>query len=296
MLSVVVPIYNEEESLSLSLPSLINLCQTKKWPLILVNDGSTDRSRSILDEYEQNPGVVVVHHGINHGYGGALKTGISMVGTEYTVTIDADGQHDPEDIEALFHLALEKQADLVVGARPAEFVGNTFRTTGKWIIRSFARFLMTLPVEDLNSGFKLYRTDLVQRYLELCPDTMAFSDTITLVFVNQRHLVLEHPISVKPRISGESTVNIYTAFDTLINILNIVMLFNPLRVFLPLAFLSLLLGFGWGLPIIFMGRGFSVGSLLAIFSGLLLFLIGLVANQLSAIRLQLIYAKSLKKE
>ena len=200
ILSVVVPIYNEEEALPLLLPALVDYCQNKKWTLVLVNDGSKDDTKSILKEYAHIPGVDVFHHGVNHGYGGALKTGISKVSTAYTATMDADGQHNPENIEALLQLAINQQADLVVGSRPPEFTASSFRSTGKWIIRRFAGFLMPLPVKDLNSGFKLYRTDLVQKYLELCPDTMAFSDIITLVFINQRHLVLEQPISINKRI------------------------------------------------------------------------------------------------
>ena len=296
LLSVVVPIFNEEESLPLFLPALIDYCQNKKWTLILVNDGSTDQTKSILGEYAPVSGVDVLHHGINHGYGGALKTGISHANTPYAVTIDADGQHSHEDIEALLLRAIDEQADLVVGSRPSEFIASSFRSTGKWIIRKFARFLMPLPVKDLNSGFKLYRTELAQKYLELCPDSMAFSDIITLVFINQRHLVLEQPITIKKRIAGKSTINLYTAFDTLINILNIAMMFNPLRVFLPLSFLFVLLGIGWGLPFILMGRGLSVGAVLAIFTGLLFFVIGLIAQQLSAIRLQLINHKTRQKE
>lgn len=295
-LTVVVPIYNEEESLPLFLPSLVDYCHSKNWSLILVNDGSTDQTKSILKDYAPMTGVNVLHHAVNHGYGGALKTGIAHTGTPFAVTIDADGQHNHEDIEALLQRAIDEQADLVVGSRPPEFMANFFRSTGKWIIRSFARFLMPLPVKDLNSGFKLYRTDLAQKYLELCPDTMAFSDIITLVFINQRHLVLEQPITIEKRIAGKSTINLYTAFDTFINVLNIAMMFNPLRVFLPLSLLFILLGIGWGLPFILMGRGLSVGSVLAIFTGLLFFVIGLIAQQLSAIRLQLIHQKSRQKD
>jgi len=295
-LSVVIPIYNEEEALPLFLPALIEYCHHKNWALVLVNDGSTDQTKTILAEYASKPGVHIHHHSINHGYGGALKTGIANVYTPYIVTIDADGQHNHEDIAALLEQASEQQADLVVGSRPPEFMASSFRSTGKWIIRSFARFLMPLPIKDLNSGFKLYRTQLAQSYIELCPDSMAFSDIITLVFINQRHLVLEHPISIQKRIAGKSTINLYTAFDTLINILNIAMMFNPLRVFLPLSALFILLGIGWGLPFILMGRGLSVGSVLAIFTGLLFFVIGLIAQQLSAIRLQLIHQKSQQKE
>lgn len=296
ILSVVVPIYNEEEALQLLLPNLIDYCERKNWTLILVNDGSTDQTKTVLDEYSNFPGVIILHHPINRGYGGALKTGISNTNTPYAVTIDSDGQHNPEEIDALLQLAIDKQADLVIGCRPPEFFTSPFRSTGKWIIRTFARFLVSLPIQDLNSGLKVYRTELAQSYFELCPDSMAFSDIITLVFVNQQHFVLERPIKINKRIAGKSTITLYTAFDILFNILNIAMMFNPLRVFLPLSVLFILLGVGWGMPFILMGRGLSVGAVLAIFTGLLFFVIGLIAQQLSAIRLQLINQKSRQKD
>jgi hypothetical protein len=144
-----------------------------------------------------------------------------------------------------------------------------------------------LPVQDLNSGFKLYQTTLVQQYLSLCPDSMAFSDVITLLFLNQRHLVLEHPISVRHRTTGSSSINTHTAFQTVIEILSLVMLVNPLRIFLPLSIICIAVGLLWGIPIMLAGRGVSVGSMLAIVLGALFFFLGLIANQLSSIRLHL---------
>ena len=294
-LSIVIPIYNEDESLPFVLPDLIAYSERNGYPLILVDDGSTDQTPEILEQIAQNEFVEVINHRVNRGYGGALKTGILHANAEFTVTLDGDGQHNPVDIDALLRVASEEEADLVIGSRPSEVKGNPFRWTGKWIIRTFARYLMSMPVKDLNSGFKLYRTDLVKKYLELCPDSMAFSDIITLVFINQHHLVLEHPISVKERVAGKSTINLFSAFDTLVNVLNIAMMFNPLRFFLPLSFLCLLVGFGWGVPFIIMGRGVSVGSVLAIVTGLIFFVIGLVASQLAAIRLQLINSRQSHK-
>lgn len=287
ILSVVVPVYNESESLAALLPGWIEYCQSQDWELILVNDGSTDQSGDILAAYQQERNVRILHHSLNRGYGGALKTGIISSATPYTVTIDADGQHTIEDAALLLSLAVEQGADLVIGSRKGGKDHNKLRALGKWMIRNLARMLVPLSVHDLNSGFKLFRTEAVQDYLELCPDTMAFSDTITLVFIHERHLVLECPIKVNKRIAGRSTINFNTALNTIISILNNVMMFNPLRIFLPASLISILFGVGWGLPILLAGRGVSVGSLLAIMSGLLLFFIGLLAHQLSEIRLQI---------
>jgi glycosyltransferase involved in cell wall biosynthesis len=293
-LTIVVPIYNEAGILPQFLPELIAACRANGWKAILVNDGSTDGSGQILSAYQAVPFVKIIHHKVNRGYGGALKSGISRAETTYLVTIDGDGQHSLSDIEAVFNYSLEKEADLVVGSRKRGKKGNLFRESGKWIIRTFTRLLMPLPIHDLNSGFKLYRTELAKKYLPICPNSMAFSDVITLAFVSHRDLVLEHPISVRERQAGSSTIGIYTALETILEIINITLLFNPLKIFLPISILCLLAGFGWGVPLILLGRGVSVGAMLAIVLGALFFAIGLIASQLSAIRMEVIENEDLE--
>jgi hypothetical protein len=199
--------------------------------------------------------------------------------------MDGDGQHNLEDAEKIFQFALEQDADMVVGKRDGK-TSTMYRNIGKWLIRIFTKFLIPLPITDVNSGFKLYRTELVKRYLTVCPDSMAFSDVITLVFLSERNLVLEYPIHVAPRKLGRSTITAYTAFETVIQVLNIVLMFNPLRVFLPLSIICILAGVGWGIPIVLLGRGVSIGAMLAIVTGLLFFVLGLLASQLSAIRME----------
>jgi len=286
-LTIVVPIYNEAQSLPRFLPNLIKTCKTKKWHLILVDDGSSDESIALLAGIKQSAQIQVIHHKVNKGYGGALKSGISMAATPYVVTMDGDGQHLISNVDTIFKFARQTDADMVIGTRVQNEHKSLYRELGKWLIRAFTRILVPLPIKDLNSGFKLYRTELVQQYLHMCPDSMAFSDVITLLFLDQRHLVLEHPIQVQNRIAGSSSINTRTAFQTLVEILNLVMLVNPLKIFLPLSFLSILAGLAWGLPIMIAGRGVSVGSMLAIVLGALFFFLGLIANQLSSIRLRL---------
>jgi glycosyltransferase involved in cell wall biosynthesis len=290
-LTIVMPVYNEQEALPGLLGSLIQCCAEKNWQLIAVNDGSTDGSGLILDQAASRSFVRVVHHKINRGYGGALKTGIMAVETLYLVTFDSDGQHSIEDIEKLWKVALETNADLVIGNR-GRSNSHRVRAAGKWVIRAFASLLMSMPVKDLNSGFKLYRTELAQQYIHLCPDSMAFSDIITLVFINRKNLVKEVPISTNPRRSGKSTIKLSTAIDTVMEIVNITLLFNPGRVFFPLSLSCMLFGILWGFPILLMGRGVSVGAMLAIVTGLIFFTVGLLANQLSAIRMNVLEQKS----
>lgn len=286
ILTVVIPVYNEEQALASFASCLVELCRSRGWRTVFVNDGSRDRSRQILDKLAVSQEVCVVHHKVNRGYGGALKTGISHVTTPFFVTMDGDGQHSPHDVERILQYALERDADMVVGKRSEPGGSSAYRIFGKFLIRSFTRILMPLPVTDLNSGFKFYRTDLAKRYMTVCPDSMAFSDVITLVFLSEHTLVLEYPIQVSPRTTGQSMINAFTAFDTVIQVLNIALMFNPLKVFLPISALCILAGFGWGIPFVLLGRGVSVGAMLAIVSGLLFFVLGLIASQLSAIRME----------
>jgi glycosyltransferase involved in cell wall biosynthesis len=286
VLTIVVPVYNEGEIIRSTALSIVEFCRARDWNVVFVDDGSRDNTKVILEELSGLSDVCLTHHKVNRGYGGALKTGIARVKTPYLITIDADGQHNMDDVEKVFQFALEHDADMVVGKRDTKPALAPYRALGKWIIRTFTRMLMSLPITDLNSGFKLYRTDLAQKYLSVCPDSMALSEIITLIFINERNLVLEYPIHISPRRGGQSTITTYTAFETIIEILNIVVMFNPLRVFLPISILCILAGLCWGIPIILLGRGVSVGAMLAIVTGLLFFVIGLIASQLSAIRME----------
>ena len=287
LLTVIVPAFNEVQSLPSLLQELIPYCDERRWVLIIVNDGSNDGSREILRRYEEQEGFRVIHHKLNKGYGAALKSGLTACETRYAVTIDADGQHYPEDIGRLLASMTNNDADMVVGSRKGSVSRSSYRGIGKSIIRFLAKVLMTVPIHDLNSGMKIYRTDLAKKYIHLAPDTMAFSDIITLVFINNRHLVLEEPIRIRKRKSGNSTIILQTAFQTIMEIINIVILFSPMKIFLPLSLLCFIITGLWGIPLLIAGRGLSIGTLLGVILGILLFLLGLIAEQLSLIRRKL---------
>ena len=283
-LSLIIPAYNEAENLKIILPPFIAFCDQHKWEIIIINDGSTDNTKEILGTFVVSDHFTVIHHKLNRGYGAAVKSGILACKTEYTITIDADGQHQMEDVEKLFARLKASDADMVVGSRKGIRSASYARGFGKGLIRMLAKMLMPVPIHDINSGMKIYRTDLAKKYLYLTPDTMAYSDILTLIFINNRHLVLEVPITIIGRMKGRSTIGIQTAFQTVMEIINIVILFNPMKIFLPLSIICILITLTWGIPFIIMGRGVSTGTLLGIVSGLLFFLLGLIAEQLSLIR------------
>jgi len=283
-LTIVIPCYNEAKNLRIFLPQLITFCKENNYKLIIINDGSIDESEKVLSEHLGYENFKIIKHKINKGYGAAIKSGIKEVQTQYLITIDGDGQHNFEDIKKIHLIIKEKDADMIVGSRKNSKPYSLYRHLGKFLIRTVAKILMPINIYDINSGMKIYKTELAKKYIKLCPDTMAFSDIITLAFINQKYLVLETPIKINQRIQGESTINTITAFETTLALFNILMLFNPLRIFLPISIILLILGLFWGIPIIIMGRGLSVGALLAVLSSIALFLLGLVAEQLAAIR------------
>ncbi len=282
-LTIVIPAYNEAESLGVFLPEICAFCESRDYSLIIVNDGSKDDTRKVLEAHNSSA-LKVVHHKVNRGYGAAVKTGIREADTDYIITMDADGQHDPEDVPKLFKIAQEKDADMVIGNRDANKQG-LYRKTGKGIIRFIAKLLLPVHVKDLNTGMRLCNRKLVKRYLSLCPDSFSFCDTITLVFIGQRHLVIEEPIAMRERTSGQSMISTGTAIETVREIVNIVVLFNPMKIFLPLSLLLMLGSLAWGvISFLMVGKGLSVAAMLGFLIGVLFLLLGLLAEQLSQIR------------
>jgi glycosyltransferase involved in cell wall biosynthesis len=283
-LTIVIPAYNEEENLKIILPDLIAFVEQRNWKLIITNDGSKDNTKTILKKHEDSTHLKVVQHKLNKGYGAAIKSAIQACDTEYVITIDADGQHRLEDVDKLFALVKSTDADMIVGSRKGTKDASFLRSIGKSIIRATAKLMLTVPVYDINSGMKIYRTELAKQYLYLTPNNMPYSDIITLIFISNRHLVLEEPIIVKDRLKGESTIGIQTAFETIMEIVNMIFLFNPMKIFLPVSIISFLISLAWGVPIILRGQGVSSGALLGFISSLIFFFLGLIAEQLTMIR------------
>lgn len=286
-LTIVIPYFNEGASLKSLVPDLIKFTSDNNCNVIMVNDGSTDNSESFLMSFDFPPYFKFMKHKKNKGYGAALKLGIESAETEYVITFDADGQHCFEDIINLYNKIIKTDADLVIGSRVSNTGGEKVKKFGKYIIRKLSKILIQNEIKDLNAGMKIMRTNLAKRYIKICPDTFAFSDVITLVFVSEKNIVIEEPVKVLPRTNDKSKITINTAFETILEIINITVLFNPLRVFLPISFLFLIVGFLWSLRIVLTGNGVSVGGSLLIVLGILSLLMGLIAEQLSFIKKRL---------
>ncbi len=281
-MTLVVPAHNEREALPATLPALVEHCRRSAWELIVVDDGSADGTAAVLEPFAARGDLTVVRHKVCRGYGAAIKTGVRAARTDLVATVDADGQHDLADVERLVRLLEDTDADMAVGDRGR--TSGHYREVGKWLIRRLARMVLPVPIRDINSGIKVYRADLGRRYAPLCPDAMAYSDIITLVFLHHGHRVVEAPVCIRPRVAGTSTISTRTAFETAMALLHVLMLFNPMRIFLPMSAALMGAGFAWGLPIVLQGRGVSVGAMLSIVTGVILFALGLISEQLAMIR------------
>ena len=283
-LTIVIPCYNEGDNIPVFFPKLLAFAAERNFRVIAVDDGSRDNTRELLERFAADePRLSVIRHKLNRGYGAAIKSGLRAVETEYAITIDADGQHRLEDVEKCFEHIRGTDADLVVGVRTNNASGS-YRTLGKWVIRAFAGTLLKLPVRDLNSGMKCYRMSETMSYLELCPDTMAFSDVMLLLMVNDRKLVSEVDIEVAPRIAGKSTIGTRTALVTLAEILNLAILLRPLTTFFRIGLIFVLLGLGWGTFTYVRSNTITSAAVMLMMLGMLSFIMGLLGEQLSQIR------------
>ena len=282
-LTIVVPCYNEEENIPVFFPKLLAFAEENNYQVIAVNDGSHDNTASELQKFAGMEHFTVLRHKVNKGYGAAIKTGLQAVETDFAITIDSDGQHILEDIRKCFDYMVETDSDLVVGARKNNESGK-IRTAGKFLIKLFARSLLKLPISDLNSGMKCYRMQETRQYLELCPDTMAFSDVILLLMVNDRKLVCEIPIEILARTAGKSTINIKTAVVTVAEILNLSILLRPMTTFLRIGLAFFAAGIAWGIYTYIRSRTItSASAVLIILSAFCLFF-ALLGEQISQIR------------
>jgi glycosyltransferase involved in cell wall biosynthesis len=282
-LSAVIPAYNEGEAIGPVLERLVAEAGDVFNEIIVVDDGSSDETGAAAEAVD---GVTVVRHVNNRGYGGALKTGIRKATGDYVVTFDADGQHRIEDVLKICELAREENApECIIGQRTALLHSPLWRMPGKWLLTRMAQFLTQKKIPDLNSGLRAIRRDVALRYIRLCPQGFSFSTTITMAMLSRGYGVHFEPITVKRRV-GTSTVKLSTGLQTIMLVLRLATLFNPLRIFLPASFIAFLGGLAWGVPYVIQGEGITVASMLAILTGVLMFALGLICDQVAQLRLE----------
>lgn len=281
-ITIVIPAHNEEGAIGAVLSALRGLSHPALREVIVVDDGSSDRTGEIARE----SGVRVIRQPSNRGYGAALKAGIRAASSEYVLTMDADGQHRIEDVLKLCDaMSGEQPADCVIGHRTKLVHSPLWRMPGKWFLTHLARVLTRKEIRDLNSGLRVMRRDVIVRYMHLCPAGFSFSTTSTFALASRGYRMEFVPIQVERRV-GKSSVSVATGFQTILLILRLASLFNPLRVFLPLALLFIVGGAAWTVPYLLRGQGVTVASMLSVLTGVTLFGLGLICDQVAQLRLE----------
>jgi glycosyltransferase involved in cell wall biosynthesis len=279
--TIVIPAFNEEAAVGRVVGAL--RAELPGAEVIVVDDGSSDRTAELAGA----AGATVLRHGRNFGYGASLRTGILASERDYVLFCDADGQHSARDVARLIAAAAE--CDMVVGARGRTSHVPLVRAPGKFVLRHFANFLAGETIPDLNSGLRLIRRRVILKYLHLMPAGFSFSTTSTFALLKGSHLVSWVPIEVVRR-EGKSTVRqLRHGPQTMLLMLRLTVLFEPLKVFLSVAgLLALLTLLSLGIDIWTSGH-FDLGdsTVLLSISTLLVFMFGLVCDQVSALRREL---------
>jgi glycosyltransferase involved in cell wall biosynthesis len=281
-ISVVIPAHDEERAIgsvlaALTLAHLPAVCE-----VIVVDDGSTDRTGEIAAQ----SGVRVIRLATNRGYGAALKAGIRAASGDYILTMDADGQHRLEDVARLCDFVRNNlAADCVIGHRTRLIHSPLWRMPGKWFLTRLARLLTQKEIRDLNSGLRVMRREVIVRYMHLCPAGFSFSTTSTFALASRGYAIEFVPIVVERRV-GRSQVSVATGFQTILLVLRLASLFNPLRIFLPLALFFIIGGVLWTVPYLLAGQGVTVAAMLAVLTGVTLFGLGLICDQVAQLRLE----------
>jgi glycosyltransferase involved in cell wall biosynthesis len=281
-ISIVIPAHNEEGAIGDVLARLAAEPPPGVFEIIVVDDGSTDATGEIA----ARAGARVLRHPHNRGYGAALKTGIRAATGDFVLTMDADGQHRLEDVRNLCEATGRAHAaDCFIGHRTALVHSPLWRMPGKWMLTRMARILTQRKIPDLNSGLRAVRREVLLKYIHLCPAGYSFSTTITMAMLSRGYAVEFLPIRVEPRV-GKSLVNVRAGFQTIMLVLRLATLFNPLRVFLPLSLFCIVAGIGWGVPYAMNGHGVTVAAMLLMLCGMLLFGLGLICDQVAQLRLE----------
>jgi glycosyltransferase involved in cell wall biosynthesis len=276
--TLIIPAFNEERAIGPVLDELIGAPGCRE--IIVVDDGSSDRTAQIAAERK----VRVISHPYNRGYGAALKSGILAATTDIVVCCDADGQHGLEDVMRIVGQA--HRYDMVVGARSRDSHQPISRMPGKKVLAWFANLLAERTIPDLNSGLRSFQTATIRRYLHLMPEGFSFSTTSTLAMFRTGASVEYLPISTRRREGRGSSVKMFRdGFRVLMLIVNLTVLFNPMRVFLPLSFFFMAASavyFAW---FSLYERVHITESMVLLFvTGIILFFLGVVCEQVSAIR------------
>lgn len=276
--SIVIPAFNEAASIG---PLVTALRGASTWHEILViDDASTDATAVEATA----AGARVIRHPYNKGNGAAVKTGIRHATGAFILIMDGDGQHRPSDAARLVsHL---DAYDLVIGARARHSHANLARRVGNDALNRVAGYLAERPIPDLTSGFRAAKKECLLEFLHLLPNGFSTPTTTTLAFMKAGYSVRFEPVEAAER-RGSSKINLGPdGVRFVLILLKVMTIFSPLRIFLPISAAAFLLGAGYAVWTIVTQSHVTNSSVLLILVSLVIFLVGLVSEQISSLRFE----------
>ena len=276
--SVVIPAYNEGPVIADVVAALASAADWHE--IIVVDDGSRDDTSARACA----AGAAVVRHPYNKGNGAAVKSGIRRATGEYVLIVDGDGQHRPDDAARL--VSRLGEYDLVIGARAASTQATHARRVGNGALNRLAGYLTGREIPDLTSGFRAARREHLREFLHLLPNGFSTPTTTTLAFIKAGYNVAFEPTDARQRV-GTSKIRLArdgTKFFLII--LKIVTIFSPMRIFLPLSLVTFVVGVLYAIWNVAAHARIPNGSVLLILFALGVFLVGLVSEQISAMRFE----------
>lgn len=280
-LSVVIPAYNEQHAVRATIEDVFAALTPTgiDFEVIVVDDGSVDETR----REAQTTKATVVWNDANSGYGATLKHGVRRAKFEYIAILDADGTYPARYLPGM--LAMCRDRDMVVGDRGAGMRNvPLIRRPAKFVLNSLASFLAQRKLNDLNSGLRVFRKSELVPFLPLLPQNFSFTTTITLCMSCNGKRMVYTPIEYGKRV-GKSKIRPVDFLNFIILVLRVIVLFNPLRVFIPLGMVFIALGFAkfiyditqWNL---------SETTVFAFLAGIMIWSLGLIADMISRLHLR----------
>jgi len=275
-ISVIIPAKNEAPSIGALLKKLQKTIQNVE--IIVINDGSTDETASIVKE----SGAVLISHPYSMGNGAAIKAGARISNGDIIITMDSDGQHDPEVIPNLLK-KMDEGFEMVVGARSSQSQAGKRRWLGNTLYNQIASLIVGKKIKDLTSGFRAVNAKKFKSFLHLLPNGFSYPTTITMAFFRSGYPVEYIPIEANKRV-GKSHLRLFKdGLKFLIIIFKIGTLYSPLKIFTPISALLFLIGLAhYGYTYISIGRFTNMSALLLIVS-MIIFMIGLVSEQITVL-------------
>lgn len=275
--SIVIPAKNERLSLVTLLPALRERFSNAE--IIIVDDGSTDGTGDIALQ----SGAIVKRHVYSIGNGGAIKSGLAMASNPCVITMDADGQHTPEDAARVYQEFKKTGLDMIVGARTTGGQASNTRRLGNLIYNGLASWVVGHNVADLTSGLRAVSREKALRFIDLFPNGFSYPTTITMAFFRSGYGVGYLGIDVKKRI-GKSHLRVFKdGAKFFLIIFKICTLYSPLKLFVPVSSTFFLLGLINYIKTYIASGAFTNMSALMFVASIIVFLIGLVSEQITAL-------------